>query len=96
VVHGGPHPVLAPDFVDGVDFVAVKQDPLGKGSFPRIDMRADPDIPHPGNVDAHFVFILLYKAAVSPLTFNRTVTRKVTDYSLAYSKEKYDNKSLYL
>jgi hypothetical protein len=41
--------------VDGVDFVAVKQNTLRKGGFPRIDMRADSDIPHPGYVDAHFV-----------------------------------------
>jgi hypothetical protein len=59
MVHSGPHPVLAPDFVDGVNFIAVKQNTLGKGGFPRINMRADPDIPHPGNVDAHFVFYSL-------------------------------------
>jgi hypothetical protein len=41
--------------MDGVDLVAVKQNPLGKGGFPRIYMRADSNVPHLRNIDAHFV-----------------------------------------
>jgi hypothetical protein len=51
--------------MDGVNFFAVKQNTLGKGCFPRIDVRANPDVPHSGNVDAHFVNILLCMAEYS-------------------------------
>jgi hypothetical protein len=52
--------------VDGVDLVAVKQNALGKGGFPRIDMRADSNVPHlsdvrPGNVDAHIYSYSLHE-----------------------------------
>jgi hypothetical protein len=40
--------------VDGVDLVTIEQNPLRKGGFPRVNMRADPDVPHLGNGVAHF------------------------------------------
>jgi hypothetical protein len=65
VIHGGPHAVLSPDFVDGVDLVTIKQDTFGKGGFSRIDMRTNPYIPHPGDVNAHVsCFSLRLKTAI--------------------------------
>jgi hypothetical protein len=36
-----------------MDFFAVEQDPFGKRGFPRIDMGADPDVAHCGNITRH-------------------------------------------
>jgi hypothetical protein len=61
VIHGSPHSVFTPDFVDGVYLIAVKKNTFRKGGLSRINMRTDADIPHlsaicPQRVDAHFVF----------------------------------------
>ena len=53
VVHGGAHPVLALDLVDPVDLLAIEQDPLGQGGFARVDVGADADVAHSGNVGRH-------------------------------------------
>jgi hypothetical protein len=60
VVHSGANAVFTADFMDGVDLVAVKQDALGKGGFPRVDMCTDSNVPHlsdicPVSVDAHSI-----------------------------------------
>jgi hypothetical protein len=45
--------------VDRVDFVAIKENPFRKRRFSGINMRADTDVTHLGNVDAH-IFITPY------------------------------------
>jgi hypothetical protein len=45
-IHRGANAVLAFYFMNGVDFVAVKQDSFGQSCFARIDVRADADIAH--------------------------------------------------
>ena len=52
-VHGGADAVLALHLVDGVDLVAIVQDPLGKRRLARIDVGADADVPHCRNVNCH-------------------------------------------
>jgi hypothetical protein len=44
--------------MDLVDFVAVKQDAFRQGCFSRVNMCADPDIPHLRNFDAHLCLYL--------------------------------------
>jgi hypothetical protein len=60
VIHSRPDPVLAADFVNSVDLIAVKQYTLGKRRFSRINMCAYAYIPHLLNVDAHSAITLLY------------------------------------
>jgi hypothetical protein len=50
VVHGGAHPVFSPNLVNRVDLITVKQNPFGKGSFSRIDMRTDTNVPHHADI----------------------------------------------
>jgi hypothetical protein len=59
VVHRRADAVFAADFVNGVNFVAEKQYAFRQGRFPRIDMRADSDVPHLRNIDAHLISLLL-------------------------------------
>jgi hypothetical protein len=58
VVQSRADSVLSPDFVDGVDLVAIKKNALRQGGFSRIDVRANSNVPHPANVDAHFFLLL--------------------------------------
>jgi hypothetical protein len=87
VVHGSANAVFPADFVDGVNFVTVKQDTLGKGGFPRVDMRTNSNVPHlldvrPGNVDAHFYS---YSLQDTPEAFK-------TYFQLNYKDNKCNNR----
>jgi hypothetical protein len=45
--------------VDSVNLVAVKENPLRKRRFPRVDVRADSNVTHLVHVDAHVYSLLL-------------------------------------
>jgi hypothetical protein len=58
--------------VDGVDLVAIKKNTFRKSRFPRINVGADPDVPHLGNVDAHLVLTPIARL------FRRLINRSQT------------------
>jgi hypothetical protein len=39
--------------MNGMYLIAVEQDPLRQGGLSRVNMSADADVPHLGNVDTH-------------------------------------------
>ena len=53
-IHGSADTVFSPDFMNGIDLIAIEQDPLGQGSFTRIDVGADTYISHFGQICLHY------------------------------------------
>ena len=62
-IHRGADTVFALDIVNGVDTLCIKEYPLGKGGFPRVDMGADSDIPDIFKLVLHTSFLY---AAITP------------------------------
>jgi len=57
-IHGGADAILAVDLVDRVYLIAVEQDAFGKRRLAGIDVGADSDVPHLGNVGGHLSYYL--------------------------------------